>query len=74
MTDFPRRGWQLWSEIRADIVARSGGEEAVAEAHRRNQAYINRHTGGRADLEPGQSKLGAPRLGGGSGRAKRAQG
>jgi hypothetical protein len=36
MTDFPK-----WRDVRADIVARSGGEEAVAEAHERNQAYID---------------------------------
>ncbi|MBB2911724.1 DNA-binding XRE family transcriptional regulator [Streptosporangium becharense] len=38
MTNFPK-----WSDIRADIVDRSGGEEAVAEARRRNQAYIDGH-------------------------------
>jgi hypothetical protein len=36
MTNFPK-----WSDVRADIVATSGGEEAVAEARRRNQAYID---------------------------------
>ncbi|GLW13178.1 hypothetical protein Misp01_83060 [Microtetraspora sp. NBRC 13810] len=36
MTSFPK-----WSDVRADIVATSGGEEAVAEARRRNQAYID---------------------------------
>ena len=36
MTSFPR-----WNDVRADIVATSGGEEAVAEARRRNQAYID---------------------------------
>ncbi|WP_157529958.1 hypothetical protein [Microtetraspora niveoalba] len=36
MTGFPK-----WSDIRADIVADSGGEEAVAEARRRDQAYID---------------------------------
>ncbi|GII02628.1 helix-turn-helix domain-containing protein [Planobispora takensis] len=36
MTDFPK-----WSDIRADLVERSGGEEAVAAAKQRNQAYID---------------------------------
>ncbi|MEV0626169.1 helix-turn-helix domain-containing protein [Nonomuraea wenchangensis] len=36
MTSFPK-----WNDVRADIVATSGGEEAVAEARRRNQAYID---------------------------------
>ncbi|MFG3435722.1 hypothetical protein ACGF0J_00640 [Nonomuraea sp. NPDC047897] len=36
MTSFPK-----WSDVRAAIVATSGGEEAVAEARRRNQAYID---------------------------------
>ncbi|MFD1541491.1 helix-turn-helix domain-containing protein [Nonomuraea guangzhouensis] len=36
MTNFPK-----WSDIRADIVADSGGEEAVAEARQHNQAYID---------------------------------
>ncbi len=36
MTSFSK-----WSDIRADIVANSGGEEAVVEARRRNQAYID---------------------------------
>ncbi|MEV4478050.1 helix-turn-helix transcriptional regulator [Nonomuraea sp. NPDC049504] len=38
MTNFPK-----WNDVRADIVATSGGEEAVAEARRRNQAYIDGH-------------------------------
>jgi DNA-binding XRE family transcriptional regulator len=38
MTKFPK-----WSDVRTDIVAESGGEEAVAEARRRNQAYIDGH-------------------------------
>ncbi len=38
MTNFPK-----WSDVRADIVAGSGGEEAVGEARRRNQAYIDGH-------------------------------
>lgn len=36
MTNFPK-----WSDIRADIVANSGGEEAVTEVRRRSQAYID---------------------------------
>jgi hypothetical protein len=36
--DFPR-----WSDVRADIVAEAGGEEAVAKARKRNQAYIDDH-------------------------------
>jgi DNA-binding XRE family transcriptional regulator len=36
MTDFPK-----WQEIRADIVAGAGGEGAVTQARRRNQAYID---------------------------------
>jgi DNA-binding XRE family transcriptional regulator len=36
MTNFPK-----WSDIRADIVASSGGEAAVAEARKRTQAYID---------------------------------
>ncbi|MGW4801617.1 helix-turn-helix domain-containing protein, partial [Nonomuraea sp. NPDC004297] len=38
MTNFPK-----WGDVRAGIVAASGGEEAVAEARRRNQAYIDGH-------------------------------
>ncbi|MEU0477739.1 helix-turn-helix transcriptional regulator [Streptosporangium sp. NPDC006013] len=36
MTNFPK-----WSDIRTDIVANSGGEEAVAEVRQRSQAYID---------------------------------
>ena len=32
-----------WRDVRADLVATSGGEEAVAEARRRNQACIDGH-------------------------------
>jgi hypothetical protein len=35
MTGFPK-----WSDVRADVVAGAGGEEAVAEARKRNHAYI----------------------------------
>lgn len=38
MTNFPK-----WSEVRADVVAAAGGEDAVAEARKRNQAYIDGH-------------------------------
>lgn len=38
MTSFPK-----WSEVRADVVAGAGGDEAVAEARKRNQAYIDGH-------------------------------
>ncbi|MBB1252609.1 helix-turn-helix transcriptional regulator [Streptomyces sp. OF3] len=38
MTKFPK-----WSDVRADVVADAGGEEAVAEARKRNQAYIDGH-------------------------------
>lgn len=38
MTDFP-----MWREVRADVVAAADGEEAVAEARKRNQAYIDGH-------------------------------
>jgi len=38
MTNFPG-----WRDVRGDIVAGVGGEEPVAEARRRNQAYIDGH-------------------------------
>ena len=38
MTDFPK-----WDDVRAEIVADAGGEQAIAEAHKRNQAYIDGH-------------------------------
>jgi DNA-binding XRE family transcriptional regulator len=38
MTNFPK-----WSDVRADLVAEAGGEEAVAEARKHNQAYIDGH-------------------------------
>ena len=38
MTSFPK-----WSEVRADVVTAAGGEEAVAEARKRNQADIDGH-------------------------------
>jgi DNA-binding XRE family transcriptional regulator len=38
MKKFPK-----WSDVRADVVAGAGGEEAVAEARKRNQAYIDGH-------------------------------
>ncbi|MCE7082800.1 helix-turn-helix domain-containing protein [Streptomyces sp. ST2-7A] len=30
-----------WSDVRADVVAGAGGEEAVTEARKRNQAHID---------------------------------
>jgi DNA-binding XRE family transcriptional regulator len=36
MTNFPK-----WQDVRDGIVAAAGGEEAVAEARHRNQAYID---------------------------------
>ena len=38
MTEFPR-----WQDVRSGIVAGAGGEQAVAEAHQRNQSYIDGH-------------------------------
>ena len=38
MTEFPR-----WQDVRSGIVAGAGGEEAIAEARNRNQAYIDGH-------------------------------
>ena len=38
MTEFPR-----WQDVRNGIVAGAGGEEAIAEARNRNQAYIDGH-------------------------------
>lgn len=38
MKKFPK-----WSDIRADVVAGAGGEEAVTKARKRNQAYIDGH-------------------------------
>ncbi|GII75987.1 putative antitoxin HigA3 [Sphaerisporangium rufum] len=38
MTSFPK-----WRDVRADIVAAAGGEEGIAEAKKRNQAYIDGH-------------------------------
>ncbi len=32
-----------WSEVRANVVAEAGGEEAVTEARKRNQACIDGH-------------------------------
>jgi len=32
-----------WQDVRDEIVARLGGEEAISEARRRNQAYIDGH-------------------------------
>jgi DNA-binding XRE family transcriptional regulator len=38
MTNFPK-----WSDMRAGIVTDAGGEQIVAEARKRNQAYIDGH-------------------------------
>lgn len=38
MTNFPK-----WNDVRTDVVAAAGGEEGVAEARKRNQAYIDGH-------------------------------
>ena len=38
MTNFPK-----WQDVRDDIVAGAGGEQAVAGARHRNQAYIDGH-------------------------------
>ena len=38
MSDFPK-----WSDVRPGIVESAGGEAAVADARRRNQAYIDGH-------------------------------
>ena len=38
MTEFPR-----WQDVRSGIVAEAGGEEAITEARKRNQAYIDGH-------------------------------
>lgn len=34
-------GYVKWSDIRAELVDRAGGEEAIAEARHRSQAYID---------------------------------
>jgi hypothetical protein len=36
MTTFPK-----WQDVRDGIVREAGGEQAVTEARRRNQAYID---------------------------------
>ena len=38
MTEFPR-----WQDVRSSIVVGAGGEEDIAEARNRNQAYIDGH-------------------------------
>ncbi|NVI89181.1 hypothetical protein [Actinomadura sp. BRA 177] len=64
MTNFPK-----WSEVRADVVAAAGGEEAVAEAHRRNQSYIDGH---RKALGLSQTAGGGSSCGGEEFRLRRA--
>lgn len=34
---------QNWKDVRPDIVAELGGENVIAEAHKRTQAYIDAH-------------------------------
>ena len=55
MTDFPR-----WQDVRGGIVAEAGGEQAVADARRRNQAYIDgrRHAERRKALGLTQAQVG----------------
>jgi hypothetical protein len=36
MSSYPK-----WQDVRADVVANAGGEEAIAEARLRNQASID---------------------------------
>jgi hypothetical protein len=38
MTNFPK-----WQDVQDDIVAGTGGKQAVAVARHRNQAYIDGH-------------------------------
>lgn len=38
MTNYPK-----WSEVRAGVVEAAGGEKAVTDARKRNQAYIDGH-------------------------------
>ncbi|GAA4626124.1 hypothetical protein GCM10023196_033070 [Actinoallomurus vinaceus] len=47
MTNFPR-----WSDVRADVVAGAGGERGIAEARKRNQAYIDGHSASRRPTLP----------------------
>ncbi|XVQ13906.1 helix-turn-helix domain-containing protein [Spirillospora sp. CA-255316] len=59
MTSFPK-----WSDVRAEVVAGAGGEEGVAQARKRNQAYIDGHrlAERRKDLGLSQSEV-AERMG-----------
>ncbi|MEV4101030.1 hypothetical protein AB0J42_12270 [Nonomuraea sp. NPDC049649] len=45
--------FRKWSEVRADIVANSGGEETVAEARRWHQAYIDHYCRAERAQKPG---------------------
>jgi DNA-binding XRE family transcriptional regulator len=38
MSSFPK-----WQDVRTDIVASAGGEEAITKPRHRNQAYIDGH-------------------------------
>jgi DNA-binding XRE family transcriptional regulator len=35
--------YRKWSDVRDELVVEAGGEEKVAEARQRNQAYIDGH-------------------------------
>lgn len=49
MTEFPG-----WRDVRGDIVAGAGGEEAVIQARHRNQVYIDGHRLAQRRKAPGQ--------------------
>jgi DNA-binding XRE family transcriptional regulator len=59
MSDFPK-----WSDVRSGIVEAAGGQEVVAEARKRNQAYIDGHrlAERRTSLELSQTEV-ADRMG-----------
>jgi predicted transcriptional regulator len=57
MTDFPK-----WRDVRADIVASAGGEQAVAKARKRNQAYIDGHRLAERRTAAGLSQAGVGEL------------
>jgi hypothetical protein len=58
MTNYP-----AWKDVRAGLVADAGGDEAIAEARRRNQAYIDSHR-----VAPDGRAAQVPRPGPGGGR------
>ncbi|BCY14909.1 hypothetical protein L3i22_099970 [Actinoplanes sp. L3-i22] len=43
-----------WSDIRAEFVAQAGGEEAIAEARRQSQAYIDAYRPAEQRIAQGQ--------------------